>query len=254
MTKPLSPKNGQRIHIVIPDTQVRPGVSTKFLDWIGKFIRDEYQGTNLAIIHLGDHWDMPSLSSYDKGKKTMEGRRVKEDIKAGNVAFAKLSSYLDWCDEKYFLVGNHEFRIVKASEDNAQIDGLLDLSLLDTQDWEVFPFLEVLKLNGVLYSHYFVNNGNGRPLGGLADTRLKYIGQSFTQGHQQGLQVANRAVLGKRTRAIIAGSCYSHSEDYRGPQGRDEWKGILVCHNVADGDYDLCEVSLDYLKKRYYTR
>ncbi len=85
----------------------------------------------------------------------------------------------------------------------------------------------------------------------MAETRLKSIGGSFSQGHQQGLQTAQRAVLGKRHRALIAGSCYLHTEEYRGPQARNEWRGILVCHNVKDGNYDLMEVSLDYLSRRY---
>ena len=37
-------------------------------------------------MHLGDHWDMASLSSYDKGKRAFENRRYKKDIEAGNVA------------------------------------------------------------------------------------------------------------------------------------------------------------------------
>ena len=37
---------------------------------------------------------------------------------------------------------------------------------------------------------------------------------------------------------LVAGSCYLHDEEYRGPQAKSEWRGIIVCHDVADGDYD----------------
>jgi len=253
-----SPKRSQRIHIVIPDTQVSSDVPTDHLSWAGQFIVDEYAGTDLAIIHLGDHWDMPSLSSYDKGKKTMEGRRVKKDVQAGNKAFrlldaplAKCSTKTSWKPEKHFLFGNHEDRITRACEIDAQIDGLLTLEALDTLDWKRHAFLKPLHLDGIAYAHYFYVPNTGRPYGGMAETRLKQLGRSFTQGHQQGLQMAQRSVLGKRTRALIAGSFYQHSEEYRGPQASDEWRGILVKHNVNAGDYDLSEVSLGYLKKRY---
>ena len=63
------------VHIVIPDSQVRPGVPTAHLGWIGQYILDEFAGhPNVKIIHLGDFADMASLSSYDKGKKRMEGK------------------------------------------------------------------------------------------------------------------------------------------------------------------------------------
>ena len=40
-----------------------------------------------VIVHIGDHWDMPSLSSYDKkGSRQMEGKRYVKDIDVGNEA------------------------------------------------------------------------------------------------------------------------------------------------------------------------
>src|SRR5688572_4052204 len=82
-------------HIVIPDVQAKPGTPTDHLDWIGRYIVEQFAGRdNVRIIHLGDHWDMPSLSSYDKGRKAMEGRRYVADIQAGNEAFAVLDEPL----------------------------------------------------------------------------------------------------------------------------------------------------------------
>src|SRR6056297_2298896 len=70
-------------HMVIPDTQVKPGDSTEHLGWAGKYAVATKPD---VIVHIGDHWDMPSLSSYDKGKKSFEGRRYTADIDAGNAA------------------------------------------------------------------------------------------------------------------------------------------------------------------------
>ncbi len=247
-----------KIHIVIPDTQVGPGTPTRHLEWIGRYIVDEYKGSDLTVIHLGDHYDMPSLSSWDKGKVAMEGRRYLEDIKAGNEAFNVLNDAMQkvrksWEPKRHFLLGNHENRITRATQDNAQLIGTISLDDLNVSamGWKVHPFLEPVWLDGICYSHYFYQPNSGKPFGGMAETRLKTVGHSFTMGHQQGLQSAQRSVLGKRQRALIAGSCYLHSEEYRGPQAREEWRGILVCHNVKDGNYDLMEVSLSYLCKRY---
>lgn len=256
-----------KIHIVIPDTQIRPGVPTDHLRWIGQYIVDHFVGQDVTIVHLGDHYDMPSLSSYDKGKKAMEGRRYAEDIKAGNDAFILLNRPLveynisrskkkktQWWPDRHFLLGNHDGgRITTAVENDARLEGTVSLNDLipSKLGWKVHGFLEPVELDGVFYSHYFYNPSTGKPYSGSVENRLKSIGHSFTQGHQQGLQIANRSTLGKRIRGLIAGSCYLHSEIYRGPQAFDEWRGIVVCHNVNEGNYDLMEVSLDYLCRRY---
>ena len=85
----------------------------------------------------------------------------------------------------------------------------------------------------------------------MITTRLKSIGASFTAGHQQGLSTGIIETVAGRRRGIVAGSCYLHDEEYRGPQARHEWRGILVCWQVENGDYDLMEVSLSYLCRRY---
>ena len=66
-------------HLVIGDTQVKPGISLAYLSWIGKYIVDKRPD---VIVMIGDFADMPSLSSYDTGKKSFEGRTYKADIRA----------------------------------------------------------------------------------------------------------------------------------------------------------------------------
>jgi hypothetical protein len=36
-----------------------------------------------------------------------------------------------------------------------------------------------------------------------------------------------------------------------GPQGNAYWRGLFVKHEVKNGEYDLMEVSLDYLCRKY---
>ena len=264
-------------HILIPDTQARPGVPNEHLGWVGQYIFDKFAGRpNVTIIHLGDHFDMPSLSSYDKGKRSMEGERYIEDVEAGNRDFDLLCAPMEennrlhprklWTPDLHFLLGNHEDRIARACMDNAQLDGTLGAHHLnigltpdvrmqkyqvDHHGWTVHPFLDPVMIDGVAYSHYFLNPANGRPVAGMIETRIKSIGTSFTQGHQQGLKAGILTTFYGRKRGLIAGSCYLHNEEYRGPQGTNEWRGIVVCYHVHDGDYDLKEVSLDSLCRRY---
>lgn len=249
-------------HLIIPDTQCRPGDDFAYLEWVGRYILDKRPD---VVVHLGDHWDMPSLSSYDRGKLKFEGRKYKADIDAGNEGMARLlkpiKEYNAWAahhhKERYkprmiLLRGNHEQRIERAVQERGDLEGMLGYHQLDTSGWEVHEFLEVVEVDGVHYSHYFYNPMSGNPWGGQASTMLKNIGFSFTMGHRQGKDQAERYLSdGTVHRGLIVGSCYEHDEEYKGPQGNRHWRGIVVKHEVNNGDYDLMEVSLDYLRRRF---
>jgi hypothetical protein len=261
------------IHIVIPDTQVKPGVPTDHLRWIGRYIVDHFAGkANVKIIHIGDHADMPSLSSYDRGTKSMEGRRYRADIQAANAGFDVLCKPLDdynleqaaaggqeWWPERHIALGNHEDRITRACEHDAQLDGMLSLDDLNYADhgWQVHPYLKPFYLDGIGYVHYWAHPMTGKPYGGMVSTRLKTIGHSFTMGHQQTLDFAVRFVTNPSTGkpqaqwGLVAGACYLHDEEYKGYQGNAHWRGIIVCHEVNEGSYDPMFISLDYLCRRY---
>lgn len=256
------------VHIVIPDTQVKPGVPLDHLSWIGRYIVDAFRDhPRLRVIHLGDHADMESLSSYDKGKKEMEGRRYRRDIEAANYGFDLLNAALIeenerrrrnkerlWLPDRHILLGNHEDRITRAVSSDAALEGTIGTDDLNyaQHGWIVHDYLEVVVLEGVAYSHYFYNAMNGRPYTGMIETRIKQVGQSFTQGHQQTLMYGLHWGLSERARhGLVAGSCYLHDEDYKGPQGNRHWRGIIVCHQVEEGSYSPMFVDLDYLCRRY---
>jgi hypothetical protein len=253
-------------HLVIPDTQAKAGVPTDHLSWIGRYIVEEFHDKPIKIIHLGDHADMPSLSLYDKGKKAMEGRRYVADIEAANEAWAILNKALEdfnknrkrtkhkpWTPERHILLGNHEDRISRAVNADAQLEEVISTDDLDyaRTGWQVHPFLKPVELDGIIYAHYFQNTMTGKPLGGSALARLKTLGHSYTMGHQQVLDYGIRFVKGQSQHALVAGACYLHDEDYKGYQGNAHWRGIIVCHEVASGSYDPMFVSLDYLCRRY---
>lgn len=242
-----------RKHFVIPDTQVKPGVPTEHLTWAGKYIV-EHADPGDVVIHLGDHWDMSSLSSYDYGKKCFEGRRYKTDVESGNVALALLTKELSRAKklELHLLRGNHEDRITRLIEDEPRFEGVVTMDDLESPGWAVHAFLEPVVIDGVLYTHYTYNPKTSHPWSGMCSTILKNVGQSFVQGHRQGLDTATQQLpSGGRRRGVICGSFYQHDEDYMGPQGNNYWRGMLMLVEVQDGDFGIVEVSLDYLRRRY---
>lgn len=251
-------------HFVIPDTQVRPGDNLDHLRAAGNYIAAKTPDT---IIHLGDHWDMKSLSSYDKGTKKAEGANYVEDIEAGLAGMDELlmpinrlrarqrrNKIRQYDPRMVFLIGNHEQRIERHANALPELHGKLSYNdlCLDQYGWEVFDFRVPVEIDGVYYAHYFYNPMTGRPYGGRIHTRLNNLGFSFTMGHQQGLEVAVKSLNnGETIRGLVAGSFYQHDEDYKGPQGNKHWRGCVMCHEVKDGNYCLMELSMDYLMGKW---
>lgn len=241
-------------HLVLPDLQAKPGVDLQHLVWAGKYIAEH--GADV-IVQIGDAYDMESLSEYDRGKKSFEGRRYKADIEAGNRAFELFEEGLaangGLKARKVFTLGNHEQRIERALELEPRLEGVLGYEHFNVTalGWESHDFLKPVEIDGLWFSHYWTN-AVGRPLSGAVENMLRQTGCSFVQGHQQGLRWGRRELPnGKAQMGLVAGSFYSHHEDYRGPQGNDHWRGIVVLHEVHDGDADIMSVSIDYLKRKF---
>ena len=252
-------------HLVIPDCQVKPGQSVEYLSWIGQYASEKKPD---VIVCIGDFADMPSLSSYDIGKKSFEGRTYKADIKAAHKGMDALMGPIAaeqerlirnkdkrWNPRLVLTLGNHEHRIDRAVEYDRKLEGLISTSDLKYEDygWEVYPFLEVVVIGGIAYSHYFTSGVMGRPVTSAQMLVTKKHMSCFA-GHQQGRQIAYaRRADGKEMTAIIAGSCYEHNEDYLGPQGNEHWRGFYMLHEVNDGAFDEMAVSINYLKATYGT-
>lgn len=255
------PKN--RSHLIIPDTQCKPGVPLDHCKWAGEYVVDRKPD---VVVMLGDWFDMASLSSYDAGKKSYEGRMYKADIEAGREAMDMFMEPIRKMGRQkprmVFLIGNHEERILRAIENDRKLEGTIgyhDLRL-EQDGWEVYPFLKVVVVDGLAYSHFFPRAGSGAVLqtkrgAPSAKAQLQREGRSCIAGHLQGLEVHCQPIGGRLQWGIIAGSFYQHDEDYLGPQGNDHWRGVVVLHQVdGRGGADPMMVSLDYLRQRYGRR
>ena len=250
-------------HLVIPDTQVKPNQPTEHLRWAGLYAAEKKPD---VIIHIGDHWDMPSLSNWDVGKKSFEGRRYKDDIKAGLDAmevFLKpirdeqkrliANKKKQWNPRLVFTLGNHEQRIERAIESDAKLEGLISYDDLKLNElgFEVYDFLEVVVINGICYSHYFTSGIMGRPVAS-AKRLLATQFQSCVMGHVQDRDIAyGRRADGHNMLGLFAGIYYQHDEDYLTPQTNGSWRGIWMLNEVVGGNCDELPVSIKYLRNKY---
>jgi hypothetical protein len=240
--------------IVLPDVQARDGIDFSFLTSIGNFILKEKAD---CVVNIGDFADMESLSTYDRGLKSFEGKRYTKDIWAARQAMdalltplyeynakAKKNKEKQYKPRMVLTLGNHENRINRAINEDSKLDGLISTDDLPYQDWEVYPFLDVVTIEGVAFSHYFTSGLMGRPIG-TAQQMLNKLHMSAFAGHQQGRQVAyGKTASGKPLTAIICGSCYEHDEAYLGPQGNNHFRGLYVLNDVKDGSFNEVAVPL----------
>jgi hypothetical protein len=251
------------VHCVIPDTQVKEGVDLSYLTWVGQYIADKKPD---VVVQIGDFADMPSLSSYDVGKKSFEGRRYRKDIEvthlAMDVLLAPIKEYNERArrnkDKQYkprmvLTLGNHEQRISRAVEGDPKLDGTLSMDDLGYKErgWEVYDFLDTVVIDGVVYSHYFGSGPLGRPVTS-ARALLTKKHMSCVMGHVQKKDIAyDHRADGSPITALFSGCCYLHDEDYLGHQGNRHWRGIWMLYECGAGGFDEHPISLNYLRKKY---
>jgi hypothetical protein len=248
-------------HFLLPDVQVKPGVPLDHLTWAGKYVAEKKPD---VVVCIGDFADMESLSSYDVGKKSFEGRSYKADIEA---AYTAMSLFMTPIKElqtqqrknkekiyrpKFILtLGNHEQRIPRAIEHDRKLDGLISIHDLPYGDWEVHPFLKPVVVDGICYSHYFTSGQLGRPCVSARQILTKKH-MSCIMGHQQGRDIAyGQRADGRQMTALISGSFYQHEENYLNPQTNEVWHGCWMLNDVQDGSFDEMPLSLSYLRKKY---
>lgn len=252
---------GKRI-LVIPDLQIRAGVSLGHLPCIGKYILDMRPD---VIVQIGDFADCYALNSHTS-KYEQERVRFIDDVNAVKAAqqllLAPIWEFNDgqrklkkrqYKPEMYITLGNHEDRITRLLNERPELIGMFPRDLFDFRKngWTVLPFKKVLEIDGVFFSHYFQTTSTGNPSSSaraLLNRRLA----SCVQGHKQGLDWAHAyRPDGSKISCIIAGSCYNHSEPFMGQQDKTHWRGLVLLDNVKNGNFWESFIPLDYIKERY---
>jgi hypothetical protein len=217
-----------------------------------------------VVVALGDTADMPSLSGYDKGKRSFIGRTYRADINAHGDFQDRLWSTVRKSKRKLprriSLIGNHEQRITRAIEIQPELEGTIGYGDLELERWynDVVYYNGAtpgtIELDGVLYGHYFVSGVQGRPIGGEhpAYTMLSKQFTSSTQGHTHTLDFCTRTRAGgERIYGLLAGCYQDYIPAWAGEAGKCWWSGVIVKRNVDRGSYSPQFISIEELKQEY---
>lgn len=240
--------------LVIPDSHAHPDYHNKRFDWLGELIVDLKPD---VVVDIGDMADMPSLCSYDKGTKGFEGRRYRKDVAAMIDAQERINAPIKRQKRKVptriRTTGNHEHRIARAVERDAVLEGVISIDDLQGKEhgWEVYPFLDIVNINGVHFSHYFVTGAMGRPAVS-ARAMLAKQGESCVMGHAHTYDYAIiPSVSGAHRHGLITGVYQDFHADFAG-QANGHWRrGVSMLRDVENGDFDLEWISLERIKRAY---
>jgi hypothetical protein len=249
-----------RSHLVIPDAHAHPDHNNDRADYLAQLIIDLHPD---VVINMGDCFDMPSLSSYDKGKRSFQGKSYYADISSGNEFQERMWGPVKARKKKLplriQLVGNHEHRIEKALDASPELVGTIgafDFNF-DAYNDIVVPYDGIIpgeiEVDGISYSHYFVSGLLGRPIGGLhpAYSLLTKRYASSTAAHSHVLDYATYASPRGWLNSLVAGCYVDYKSSWAGQAQRLWWSGIIFKEEVENGQYDPTFISMKQLQKEY---
>mgnify|MGYP003652507014 FL=1 len=252
------------VHLILPDQHSHPDFNNERADYAGKLIADLKPD---VVVNMGDAADLASLSSYDKGKASFQGRNYQRDIE----------SHLDFQERlwtpirrlkcklprRIVLEGNHENRIKKALEYDPQLKG--DKYGLSFKDLDFDRYYQdvveykggtpgIITVDGISYSHYFISGVMGRAIGGVnhAASLINKNYSSSTCAHSHLVDWAVRSnSQGKSVMGLVAGVYQDYDSSWAGHVNDLWWSGIVIKRGVEDGTYSPEFISMSQLRKMY---
>lgn len=258
--------NRPKVHIVLPDPHAHPLYHNDRADWMGKLIAEIKPD---LVVNMGDAADLPSLSTFDKGKSSFHGQRYGADIESHLDFQERLWKPMKKSKRKMpyriILEGNHEHRIKRALEYDPHLasggNGFgISFKDLDFDKYyqEVYEYKgstpSIATFDGVSYAHYFISGVMGRPIGGEhhAYSLLSKNYTSCTAAHSHTLDFATRTdTTGKKLMGLVCGVYQDYDSPWAG-HVNDLWsRGCVIKRNVEDGVYDFQWISIESLKKEY---
>lgn len=248
-------------HLIISDPHAHPDYSNERADWVGRLILDRKPD---VVVNIGDMWDFPSLSSYEKGKKSFWGRAYKSDLEAGLDFDERLWAPIRQAKRKHpfkvFIEGNHENRLKRLLQVQPELEGTVSFSDLNLKanydqivEYSGQSTPGTIEIDGILYSHFVITGVSGKAISSLhlAYNLLQKKHQSVTVGHNHtfSFDVQN---TGKRViQGLCVGTLQNYVPDWAGEIAHLWRHGVVMCHNVQDGEYDLEWISLARLEQEY---
>lgn len=248
-------------HLVVSDLHAHPDHNNRRAEWLGKFILDTRPD---VVVVNGDLADMPSLSSYDKGKKSFQGRTYRADIDAHldfqDRLWSTVRSAKRKMPRRVCSIGNHEQRIDRAIELQSELDGTISYDDLSLDTWydDIVPYTGsspgTIELDGVHYQHYCVSGVLGYAISGehAAYSIISKQHASCVVGHSHKFDYCVRTRRdGSKIMALDTGCFFDYDPPYAGAAAPLYWRGCCVLDDVSNGTYNLRMVSLSSMKKEY---
>lgn len=254
-----------RNYLIVPDSHAHPDFPNDRADWLGQLIKDRKPD---VVVNIGDTFDMPSLSSFDKGKASFYGNSYERDIEAGVEFLDRVWSPVKKSKKKrpksIYLVGNHDLpRLRKVLEYQPELGGSKfgigegDFQL-DKYHHEVVDYVGgtpgIYQSDGISFAHYMVSELMGRPIGGEnhAASLLNKNYSSCVVGHSHAADWSVRTGSnGKKIMGLVCGVYQDYSNPWAGNVANMWHRGVVFLNNVEDGVYDPEWISLGRLRNAY---
>ena len=251
--------------IVFTCAHADPTLANDRFTALGKFIYDQKPD---MVIDLGDMGEFGSLSSYeDRYPERLVTQNYEKDVLIYNDAQERLRwKFRKQKRKRPFWVGfmgNHEYRINLALQKEPRLAGEeygISVRHLQTDHWydEYHQYCNsapsIADYDRISYAHYFSLNNRGRAISGLnhANNLVTNRGHSSTCGHSHFLDYKRKSTTyPKATHGLVCGNFKGKEEHWAGQAQRGWWAGVVVKHNVCDGDYDPEFISYDRIMKEY---
>lgn len=249
------------IHLVIPDIHAHYKHSNERADYLAGLIKDLRPD---AVINMGDACDFPSLSDYDKGKRSFIGRTYQADVNAHLEFEDRLWSPVKATKKRLpfrvFLEGNHEHRIERAIDLQPVLENTISFNDLQIdRNYDVCVRYKgkvpgSVTIDGINYAHFLIAGISGRPMGGehhaYSLLSKRYVSSTVSHSHLLDYNIRTTG-NGNRIHGLVSGCFVDYPVEWAGEMQDLWWSGVIIKRNVEEGTYDPEFVSLSRLKKEY---
>lgn len=252
------------VHLILPDQHSHPDFNNDRADLVGKLIADIKPD---VVVNMGDTADLASLSSYEKGKASFQGRSYQRDIESHlnfqERVWEPIRKLRRKMPRRVVLEGNHEHRIKKALDYDPQLRG--DKYGLSFNDLDFNRFYNdvveykgstpgIITIDDISYSHYFISGVMGRPISGVnhAASLINKNYSSCTCAHSHLVDWAVKSnTKGDRIMGLVAGVFQDYDSPWAGHTNDLWWPGVIVKRDVEKGCYSPEFIGLNTLRKEY---
>jgi len=218
----------------IGDAHNSPKIKKDRFDWIGKDIRKESPD---VLWCAGDFDSLDSVGLHEPDDSYLGRAKplLQSELRASREAQERLDTNSRFRGDKRLTRGNHEYRLIRFSNDHPAVYGLLTGeydSALKEFGWRLYEYGEVTQIAGVGFTHVPFTI-MGKPYGGkTADYRIAAdAGTDIVYGHSHRAGVVRSPRIGGGHVSAINVGCslpWGHVEPYAKHATTGWWWGTLV--------------------------